>query len=205
MKKLPPSLLVRAGAGIILSFVTVGCATSSDLDKLYLDLNSRLKVQTRTIQAETSRMRDETKAFRTEMGELRSEVDTFHAEMKKALDRLNEQEIMTDQIVKKLNMNSENTRRAMEGYGTKSLERFGKIEAMTGEASKQLQVIQHAVSDSNGRIQQLPSLVSTLGTEIHSLTTTLLGSYELEEAALKDRLRTIEQMKKRLSPLEAEE
>jgi predicted nucleic acid-binding Zn-ribbon protein len=203
MKQLSTSTLARAGVGIVFSLVTAGCATSSDLEKFNLDLHRKLDAQTRTLQAETSSLRDEAKSLRTEMESLRAQVGTFHLETRKAFERLNEQEVMSDQIVKELNANAANTRKEMEGYGAKSLERFGKIEAMTGEAAKQIQAVQHAVADSSGRIEQLPSLVTTLGTEIRSLTATMRGSYELEEAALKDRLRTVEEMKKRLVPLEA--
>jgi hypothetical protein len=52
-------------------------------------------------------------------------------------------------------------------------------------------------------MEQLPSLVTTRGTGVRSITATLLGSHELEEAALKDRLLAVEEMKKRLRPLEA--
>jgi predicted nucleic acid-binding Zn-ribbon protein len=203
MNELSTSTLMRVGVGIIFSLVTAGCATSSDLEKFNLDLSRKLDAQTKTLRAETSSLRDEAKSFRSDIGSLRAQIGTFHQEMRTAFERLNEQEVMADQIVKELNTNTANTRKAMEGYGAKSLERFGKLEAMTGEGAKQIQAVQHAVSDSSGKIEQLPTLVTTLGTEIRSLTSTMLGSYELEEGALKGRLQAIEQIKKRLGPLEA--
>jgi archaellum component FlaC len=200
---LPQSALVQAGIGLVVSLLAAGCATSSDLQKLNLDLAQKLDAQTKTLRAETSSLRDQAKSFKTELESLRAQVGTFQFETRTALERLNEQEVMRQQILNELTASAANTKKTMEGYGATSLERFGKIETMTRETAKQLQTVQQSVSGFSGRIEQLPSLVTTLGTEVRSLTATLLGSYELEEAALKDRLRAVEDMKKRLRPLEA--
>ncbi len=50
-------------------------------------------------------------------------------------------------------------------------------------------------------IKQVPALLSGLSMEMHSLRLTLLESYRLEEAALKDRLRTMEQSLRQLEAL----
>lgn len=203
MKHLFRNAPVRVGVGVVFSLLAAGCATSSDLQKFNLDLTQKLEAQTRTLRAETSSLGDQVKSFKTELESLRAQIGTFHLETRTALERMSEQQVIRDQIVKEFTARVTNAKKAMEGYGAKSLERFDKIEAMTGEAAKQLQTLQQAVSDSSRGMEQLPSLVTTLGMEVRSLTATLLGNYELEEAALKDRLRAVEAMKKGLKPVEA--
>lgn len=203
MTQLSRSPLVGVGASLVVSVLAAGCATSSDLQQFNRDLSQKLDAQTRTLRAETSSLRDQAQSFKTELESVRAQVNTFHLEMKTTLERLKEQEVIRDRIVNELAANTANTRKVMEGYGAKNLEQFGRLEVMTGEAAKHLQTVQKTILDTNGRVEQLPSLVTTLGMEVHTLTATLAGSYELEEAALKERLQAVGEMKKRLRPLEA--
>ena len=88
----------------------------------------------------------------------------------------------------------------METYGISTGRRLTQIEETAGETTNNIRQKQKDVSGFNDRLDQLPSVVSALGA---SLTDTLWGSYEVEEAGLRDRLRALEAMKKRLRPLEA--
>lgn len=205
MKQLSRSALLQMGTVIVVSWLAAGCATSSDLEMLNLDLSKKLDAQTRTMRAETGSLRDQVKSFKTELENLRAQVGTFQLDTRSALEVLKEQEVMNGQILHELSTVTTNTKKTVEGYDIRDQERFRRIEGMTGEAAKQLQTVQQVVSGFSGRIEHLPSLVTALGTEVRSLTETLMGNYELEEAALKDRLRVVEEMKKRFRPLQAHE
>jgi chromosome segregation ATPase len=74
---------------------------------------------------------------------------------------------------------------------------------VTGDAAKQLQALQQMVSTVSARMEQLPAQISALSGDLRALTDTLWGTYALEEAALKDRLKALDEMKRRLKPLEA--
>lgn len=203
MKLLSQSVFPLMGAGIVVSLLAAGCVTSSDLEKLDQNLTKKLDAQTRSMRSEVSSLREQVKTVSTETGDLRAQMRTFQLDTSAALELVKEQGVISEQALRDLSTVSISTKREVEGYGAKAREHFGKIEEMTGEATKQIRTVQQVVSGFSGRIDQLPSLVSALGIEIRSLTETLLGSYELEEVALRDRLRAVEEMKKRLRPLEA--
>jgi septal ring factor EnvC (AmiA/AmiB activator) len=59
-----------------------------------------------------------------------------------------------------------------------------------------------ALANNRKAIEGYGANMATLGLEVRSLNAAVRGSYELDEDALKSRLRTVEEMKKRLSPLE---
>lgn len=205
MKQRSRSALLLVGTGVVLSWLAAGCATSSDLEMLNLELSKKLDAQTRTMRAETGSLREQVKSFKGELENLRAQVGTFQLDTRSALELLKEQEVMNGQILHELSTVTTSTRKTIEGYATKMQDQSGKIESMTGEVTTQLQSVQQAVSGVKGRIEQFPPLVTALGTEVRSLTETLMGNYELEEAALKDRLRVVEEMKKRFRPLQAHE
>lgn len=203
MKQVLRNVLPLMGAGMVVSLLAAGCATSSDLEKLDRNLSQKMDTQSRAMRLEVNSLREQVKNVSAETEGLRAQVRTFQLDTSAALELVKEQGVIREQALRDLSTVTVSTRRELEGYGTKAREHFGKIEEMTGEVTKQIRTVQQVVSGFSGRIDQLPPLVSALGTEVRSLTETLLGSYELEEVALKDRLRAVEEMKKRLRPLEA--
>ncbi len=203
MKLLSQSVLPLMGAGIVVSLLAAGCVTSSDLEQLDRNLSQKMDAQSRAMRSEVSSLLGRVKTLSTETEGLRAQVRTFQLDTSAALELVNEQGVIREQALRDLSTVTISTKREVEGYSAKAREHFGRIEEMTGEATKQIRTVQQIVSGFSGRIDQLPPLVSALGTEVRSLTETLLGSYELEEVALRDRLRAVEEMKKRLRPLEA--
>ena len=203
MKQVFRNVLPLMGAGMVVSLLAAGCATSSDVEKLDRNLSQKMDAQSKAMRSEVNSLREEVKNVSAETEGLRTQVRTFQLDTSAALELVKEQGVIREQALRDLSTVTVSTRKELEGYGTKAREHFGKIEEMTGEVTKQIRAIQQVVSGFSGRIDQLPPLVSALGTEVRSLTETLLGSYELEEVALRDRLRAVEEMKKRLRPLEA--
>lgn len=199
MKQLPRNVLLHVGTGVVMAWLVTGCATYEDLEMMNLNLTKKLDAQTTIIRAETGNLREQVKSSKTDLENLRAQVGTFQS----ALELLKEQEVMNMQILRELSTITTNTKKTVEGSDIRDQERFRRIEMMTGEATKQLQTAQQAFSDLSGKIENVPSQVTALGTEVRSLTETLRGNYELEEAVLKDRLRLVEEMQKQFRPLHA--
>lgn len=176
MKQLSRNVL-QVGTGVVAAWLVAGCATTWDLEQMDQRLTKKLDAQTRTIRMEASDLHERIKSFKSELGNLSAQVNT----------------VTTD------------TKKTMDSYDTRNQERFRRIEMMTGETTRQLQAVQQTVSGFSGRIEHLPSQVTALGTEVRSLTEALMGNYELEEAAIKDRLRVVKEMKSKLRPLQAYE
>ncbi len=148
---------------LVVSMVGGGCATSSDLEALKIDLTRKLDAQTTKLRGDIGKLHDEAKSLRTEVQTLRTQVGSFEPDIKRMVEVQNEQDIMRGLMAKEVTTAIANTRKAMETYNAN---------------------------------------ITTLGSDIRSLNTALRGSYELDEEALKGRLRAVEEMKKRLGLLE---
>jgi archaellum component FlaC len=203
MKQVFQDALSLMGAGITVSLLATGCVTSSDLTKLNEDLTHKLDGYTKTMRSEVGRLHEQIKSLRTETEGLRAQVGTLQLNTTASLDMVKEQGVISQQALRDLSTVTIGTKKEVENYAGKAREHFGKIEEMTGENTKQIRTVQQVVSGFSSRIDHFPSLVSAIGTEVRSLTETLRGTYELEEGGLRDRLRAIEEMRKRLRPFEA--
>lgn len=203
MKQVFQDALSLMGAGITVSLLATGCVTSSDLTKLNEDLTHKLDGYTKTMRSEVGRLHEQIKSLRTETEGLRAQVGTLQLNTTASLDMVKEQGVISQQALRDLSTVTIGTKKEVENYAGKAREHFGKIEEMTGENTKQIRTVQQVVSGFSSRIDHFPSLVSALGAEVRSLTETLRGTYELEEGGLRDRLRAIEEMRKRLRPFEA--
>ncbi len=149
--------------GLVVSMAAGGCATSSDLEALKVDLTRKLDAQTTKLRGDIGKLHDEAKSLRTEMQTLRTQVGSFQPDIKRMVEVQNEQDIMRTLMAKELTSAITNTRKAMDNYSAN---------------------------------------ITTLGSDIRSLNAALRGSYELDEEALKGRLRAVEEMKRRLGLLE---
>lgn len=211
MKQLSRSVFLQVGTGVVMAWLVTGCATSGDLETMNLNLTKKLDAQTSTIRVETGGLREQVKSSKTELENLRAQIRTFQSALdqvggfQSALESLKAQEVTNTKILRELSTITTNTKQTVEGSDIRDQERFRRIEMMTGESTKQLQTAQQALSDLSGKIENVPSRVTALGTEVRSLTETLKGNYKLEEAVLKDRLRLVEEMQKQFRPLHAYE
>lgn len=218
MKSLVRPGLGLTGIGLILLLGGTGCATTSDLQQLDQGLTQKLAALNTTIRTQVDDLRKELSGVRTgqekrqedlgrnleavkstleaEVVGLRAQVDTLKVDTKAALEEVKTRETLTHQIMKEVKSDTATTRKAFTEYVAKSSQDLERIEAFAGDLTKQLQSVQAEMST----LKQLPPLVTNLGAEMQALTQTLLGSYKLEEAALKDRLKTLEQVIKQLEP-----
>ncbi len=189
--------------GLALLLTATGCVTTSDLDKLEHNLAQKVDAQTRSVRSEVATVRDQIKAIKAEVEGLRAQIGTFQMDMRAALEDEKRTDALRDQILKDLTLVATGTKKAVEGSQAAAQEELKKLEAVTGDASRQVQALQQVVSTVSARMEQLPAQVGALSGDLRALTDTLLGTYALEEAALKDRLRALDEMKRRLKPFEA--
>jgi chromosome segregation ATPase len=194
---------IRPLIGLAVLLTATGCATTSDLDKLEHNLAQKLDAQTRAIRSEVATIRDQVKGIKAEVEGLRAQVGTFQMDMRAALEDEKKTDAMRDQILKDLTLVTTGTKKAVEGSQAAAQEELKKLEAVTGDATRQLQALQQVISTVSARMEQLPGQVGALSGELRALTDTMWGTYTLEEAALKDRLKALDEMKRRLKPLEA--
>lgn len=189
-------VLPLMGVGILSAVVGTGCATSSDLQKLNQGISQSLQAQGRTMRSEIALLRDELKALRAETEGLRAQVGTFQQDTNAVFERMSQEEAMRNRTLSNLSTMTMTVKKDVD-------KRLTHMEEVAGETTKDIREVQKQVSGFNDRLDQLPPVVSALSAEVRSLTDTLWGSYEVEEAGLRDRLRTLEAIKKRLRPLEA--
>jgi hypothetical protein len=178
-------------------FGSTGCATSSDMEHFKQTVNQRLDVLASSLQADSRRIQAQldsqakrqqelSRAVETmkstvegEVHAIRSEVGELKADTKTTFEELVASETARAQLMKDLRLESAHIKKT--------------LDAVAQEGSKEIRSLQQALA-------VIPSLVTSVGTELHSLSQTLLGGYRLEEAALRERLRSVEQVLKQLEP-----
>jgi hypothetical protein len=204
-------------AALVLSGLT-GCATSSDMDQFKQSLTQRLDGIASSLQADTRRLQaqldgqgkrqqelsrsveavksgleGEFRALRAEMGGLRTDTKTM-------VDELVSSATLSGQIMKDLRVESTHMRKALDDYAGKMHQELGKIEAVAQDGSKEIHTLEQTLAAFSGRLEPVPSMVKHMGSELHGLSQTLMGSYKLEESALRERLKAVEQVLKQLEP-----
>ena len=163
MRSLLPVEPVGMGMGLILLLGGMGCATTSDLEKLNQGLTQKLESLDTSVQ--------------TQMADLRTE------------------------LMEDIKSEAASTRKAQTEQAEERQRALARIEALTDKLNKQLEGVQQAVAPVAG----LPSYLSGLSAKMQSIGQALLGNYELEEAGLRERLKILEQARKRLEPVVAEQ
>lgn len=186
MRQLDYMGLVRTGMGVVLFLAAAGCATSSDLERLEQGLAKKLEAQSKASQAEMSGLRMKLEIVQTAQ-------EKQQRELVRKLDEIwsmvrTEGDVIGTQVG------------VIQNQTTAVLDEVKKSEAATGEVRSQLNSVQRGLSTVSGNMERIAPLLTTVGGELRSLAQTLLGAYSLEEAALRDRLKGLEQLRRQLEP-----
>ncbi len=172
MTRLLLKTLVPIGLGMVLLLGGTGCATKADLGKLNEGLTQNLEALDSRVHAQVEDVRTDLKATQAQHTKQYDELKTTLAVVK------------TDMA----------TANMLTEYWSKTTQGVKKIAAWTDEVNEQL----GSVRQLRVAIEQLPSLLTGLATEMHSLRQALLNSYKLEEAALRERLKALDHMRRQL-------
>ncbi len=105
------------------------------------------------------------------------------------------------ELMEDIKSEAASTRKAQTEQAEERQRALARIEALTDKLNKQLESVQQAVAP----VAELPSYLSGLSAKMQSIGQALLGNYELEEAGLRERLKILEQARKRLEPVVAEQ
>lgn len=170
--RLFPAKLVPIGLGLVLLLGGTGCATTSDLGKLNRTLTQKLEEVDGTL--------------RTQVEELRAELKTTQATHTELYDQLTK----TLEGVK----SEMATATMVTEYWAETMRGIKQMAAWADEMNNQL----GSVRQLRVAVEQLPSLLRSVGTEVHAIRQTLLNTYKLEEAALRERLKALDHMRRQL-------
>ncbi len=177
-----------------------GCVATSDLERLNRDLTKQMDSANTTIKDDLLMLGGKVDQVQTSQEALRSDVtsamETLRADTNKGIEKLATDEQARDRQLKELESQIEKTRQALKDYVTTSSQAMEQIAKVTTEVNNKLAAIEQTVATVRG----LPPAVSELGAELRALRQTLQQTYKLEEAALKHRLRALEELGRNLEP-----
>ncbi len=175
------------GVGLLLLQGLTGCATGSDIEKLNTGLTQKVDAMNSIVQAELRELRQELKSAQTKRQKGQQNfVKALHeaqSASKARFDELAAGRAETAQTLKALKEETAEARKAVKDYVAKSVEDFGKIARVADELKAELQKVDRSVRQ------------------------TLLGTYQAEEAALRERLKVVIKLRQGLqseSPKSAE-
>ncbi len=176
-RRLPasPALL---GVGLLLLQGLAGCATGSDLEKLNAGLTQRVEAATSTVQAELNELQQELKAAHATQQkgqrDLAEALNAVRSESKAKYQELIERGTQRAQVLQELKDDIAEGRKAVRDYAAKSVQDLSKITTLSAELKAELQNVEQAVRQ------------------------TLLGTYQAEEAALRERLKVVTKVRQNL-------
>ena len=164
---------ITVGMAIFLLMGVTGCVTGKDLDKLDAGLNKQLVTLDKSVQTQLQTLHTDLQTSRVQNEELKRTLEVVKAEMA--------------------------TANTLATYAAQHTEALHNIAASHAKVSKQLRGLQEAAAS----VEQLPPLLANLGTELHVFRQTLLKTYAIEEDALKERLKALDQFRRQLEAVPA--
>lgn len=190
----------RIGAVFALVALCSGCVATSDLERLNRDLTQKIDAANSTIQDDITALGDKVDQVQTSQEALRSEVTTamgsLRTDTRAGLDKLAVDQQQRDKQLKELEAQIAKTRQALKDSVTTSSQALEQIAQVTKDINRKLAAIEVTVA----AVQGLTPAVSELGSELRALRQTLQQTYKLEEAALKHRLKALEELGRQLEP-----
>lgn len=192
--------LTRPCAFVCLLLLASGCVATSDLDRLNRDLSLKLESATAALTHDLATLHERVGQVQASQEDLRGDVtasvEGLRADTREALDKLTVDEQRTIQQLNGLDAQVAKTRQSLKEYVTHSSQALEQTAQMSRDLNAKLAAIEQSVAV----VQGLPPAVGRLGTELGALRRTLQQTYKLEEAALKHRLRTLEELSRQLEP-----
>lgn len=136
----------------------------------------------------------------TEVVGLRQLVETLKADTKAALAQMEVGQAMQQKLLTTARSDQALLKEAVTEHAAATAQEFVRLQTMADKTAGQVQGLQAAVAALNASLQQLsPALVGLQG-DMQALSQTMLGTYKLEEAALRVRLKALEEGIKQLEP-----
>lgn len=193
-------LQTRIMASVALLALCSACVTKSDLEQLNRDLSLKMDTANSQAREEVASLREGMDQLQTGQKALRDDVttsvDSLRADTSDALTKLAGDDQQRSQEIKQLDSQIAKTRQALKDYVATNSQALEQIAQVTKDVNQKLARIEQTV----GVIKSLPPAVTQLGTELHALRQTLQQTYQLEEVALRQRLKVLEELSRQLEP-----
>ncbi|MFQ5991693.1 MAG: hypothetical protein ACE5NA_04570 [Nitrospiraceae bacterium] len=217
-----PAMRLLVAFGLVFLLAATGCATSKDIQGLDQAMSGKLNTLDASVQAQVAGLQAELKKIRDNQERLDKQLDAVRSDTVSAVARLETGQAETNRrLMEELKTNTATAlavqgdlKQLDEGMNQK-MDALGRtvqlqLETLQDESNKALQRIEAmneqlkegtvAVQSAVATVDQLPARLSGLTAEMHVFQKTLVGNYKLEEAALRERLKLLEQVRMQLQP-----
>lgn len=207
MKRLLSYRCLGVGLGLVFLQAEMGCTTAADLQKLDQGVSRKLETLGSTIRTEIAGLRADLGAQEKRQQDLIKALDTVKLMIQNEADNLRRQiaglQSDTRAVREEIKVDEREREQALRDLAEETVNIVRKaVDEYGAKMQQQLHTLDQSLSTLSAGLAPVPSLVTTLGGEMHSLTHTLVSSYRLEEATLKDRLKALEQVLKQLDSVE---
>ena len=192
--------LRACAALVVLCGLSVGCVATSDLERLNRDLTQKMEAANTSVQEDLSALGGKVDQIQASQEALQSGVTTaiqsLHADTRQGLERLTGDDQQRQRQLKELEAQLARTRQALADYVKTNSQALEQIAQATKDVHQKLAAIEQTVAS----VQGLSPAVSALGSELRGLREALQQTYKLEEAALRHRLKALEELTRQLDP-----
>ncbi len=193
--------MLSIGMSAFLLLLGPGCATNKDLKNLNRGLTNQIETMNSSLQADLTKLRSQLEEGRAaqerldqdlakSLDALRSSLDGLRSDTKAAVAQVLGEQRHKGELLRDLKAESSETRQVVVDYAGTSNQALERIATTSEALHHDVGELQTAVATT----QQLPSLVRNLGAEMRALRKALYESYKLEEAALRERLKALQQL-----------
>jgi hypothetical protein len=189
------------GCVLLTLFCLAGCATSSELERLDASLSQRLDTVSAGIRADQSRIQAQLEAQGKRQQDLSRVLEALKTSME-AEGKAVRRDLVDSKAVFEELLGSIVAQAQLSKDTRLQLDRTQKaLEEFSGKMHRELASLEEAAKAASTRLEQLPSMVSQVGNQVHGLSQMVTGSFKMEEAALRERLKAVEHLLKQLEPV----
>ena len=174
MNRLLSAKAFLQGLPLISLLALTGCVTASDLEKLNKGLTEQLQAMEARTQSQAGDLRNELEAVHTAQDMLRKDLAEVRADTKAAVEVVRQGEATRSRMQEELKAEINQNRRALTKYARENAEALQRTADFTGRLSTQVHDFQRGV------------------------TQIVVGSYRAEEAALRERLKSLVETREQL-------
>ena len=199
MATVSPVQIIHVGVGLLL-LGSMGCATTSQLDKLNVGLSTKFETMNRSVSSDVQALRADVSAMQASQrdleGQLTQALEAVQADIRQSVNYIAAAEQGRREAFLQLQAETVETRNVVTEYASTSRQALEKIAAVTGEINRELREIEQAVA----AIKKLPPILTGMSKQVRTLKQALLQSYKLEQVTLRSRLKALEHVTTQMNP-----
>src|SRR5579885_587270 len=201
----------RTQEAVVAALRTEMGGVREDMDRLRASVESRmseLRGEVDAIRSAQAKRQDELAksldvvrtTLETKVVGLRQVVETLKADTKATLAQVEVNQAMQQKLLATARSDQALLKEAVTVHAAATAQEFVRLQTMADKTAGQVQGLQASVAALNASLQQLGPALAGLQSDMQALSQTMLGTYKLEEAALRVRLKALEEGIKQLEP-----